>query len=198
MNRQYGIQLLDDLHTYFPDILYNSQQFQTVPQLLTYIQNQIRNRVDLFQNARNTHVQPNIIYDNSFNTPRRQPVLFTPPRLQRQGVLPQDEQVIQSMLSQILANVGTLNSDINIIANFEDRIPIYPTQEQIEQATIMRMATVADESSTCSICQDNFANGQAIRKIVQCSHEYHRGCIDTWLQSNVQCPICRHDVRTHS
>ncbi len=44
----YGIGLLDDLHNYFPAILYDSGRFHTVPQLLHYIRIQSRNRFDLF------------------------------------------------------------------------------------------------------------------------------------------------------
>ena len=49
--RYYEITLLDDLHNYFPDILYNSSRFQTVQDLIQYIQNETRNRFDLFSNA---------------------------------------------------------------------------------------------------------------------------------------------------
>ena len=209
--RYYGIQLFDEIHHYFPDILYNSQQFQTVPQLLTYVQNQIRNRVDLFRNARNAHVQTNNSYDNrALPTPRvhivQQPVLINSRSRQMQVPLQNAMPTgTDAFLTNLLAGLmqSDLGSDINITANFvdptfTDPVPVYPTLEQIEQATTMRMATARDEGSACSICQDNFASGQAIRKIVQCGHEYHRGCIDTWLQSNVQCPICRYDVRGRS
>ena len=202
--RYYGIEIFDEIHHYFPDILYNSQRFQNVQQLLSYIQTQVRNRVDLFRNALNSHMQTNTIYDNSpFITPHiLQAPLITPRRYQvqqpSQNAMPTGTENFITNLLAGLINSDISGNDINITATFADRVPVYPTLEQIEQATSMRMATTADEGSACSICQDNFTSGQAIRKIVQCSHEYHRGCIDTWLQSNVQCPICRHDVRGRS
>lgn len=49
--RYYEISLLDDLHNYFPDILYNSNRFQTVQDVIQYIQNETRNRFDLFSSA---------------------------------------------------------------------------------------------------------------------------------------------------
>ena len=49
--RYYGISLLDDLHNYFPDVLYNSNRFQTVQDLIQYIQNETRSRFDLFSTA---------------------------------------------------------------------------------------------------------------------------------------------------
>ena len=44
----YGVGLLDDLHNYFPAILYDSGRFHSVSELLTYIQQCARNRFDLF------------------------------------------------------------------------------------------------------------------------------------------------------
>lgn len=36
-NRSYGIGLLDDLHTHFPDVLYNTGRFHTIGDLLDYV-----------------------------------------------------------------------------------------------------------------------------------------------------------------
>lgn len=44
----YGVSLLDDLHNYFPAILYDSGRFQSVQQLLHYVQLCTRERFDLF------------------------------------------------------------------------------------------------------------------------------------------------------
>jgi len=48
----FNVGLLDDLHTYFPDILYNPGRFTTVQELLTYIQDQTRARFNLFDRGR--------------------------------------------------------------------------------------------------------------------------------------------------
>lgn len=44
----YGVSLLDDIHNYFPAILYDSSRFRTTQDLLHYIQVCTRNRFDLF------------------------------------------------------------------------------------------------------------------------------------------------------
>jgi hypothetical protein len=53
----FRVGLLDDLHTYFPDLLYNSGRFQTVQDVLKYIQDQARrlNPFDRGQELYNTH-----------------------------------------------------------------------------------------------------------------------------------------------
>jgi hypothetical protein len=53
----YGVTLLDDLHNYFPEILYNPQRFETVPQLLFYFQRQLSTRFNLFQQGRNSYFE---------------------------------------------------------------------------------------------------------------------------------------------
>jgi hypothetical protein len=44
----YGVGLLDDLHNFFPALLYDSSSFGSVRDVLGYIQSQTRNRFDLF------------------------------------------------------------------------------------------------------------------------------------------------------
>jgi hypothetical protein len=44
----YGVGLLDDLHNYFPAVLYDSGRFRTTGELLHYITTCVRNRFDLF------------------------------------------------------------------------------------------------------------------------------------------------------
>jgi len=53
----FRVGLLDDLHTYFPDLLYNSGRFQTVQDVLKYIQDQAKrlNPFDRGQELYNTH-----------------------------------------------------------------------------------------------------------------------------------------------
>lgn len=51
----YGVQLLDDLHNYFPDLLYNNQRFTTVQSVLSYITRSTRRRFDLFSYGRSQY-----------------------------------------------------------------------------------------------------------------------------------------------
>ncbi|KAK3232187.1 hypothetical protein Dsin_004068 [Dipteronia sinensis] len=48
-----------------------------------------------------------------------------------------------------------------------------------------------EHDSTCSICLREFEDGDAIRVLPGCKHEYHVHCIDEWLCSHSSCPICR-------
>lgn len=43
----------------------------------------------------------------------------------------------------------------------------------------------------CSVCLGEFYDGELVRLLPKCSHAFHLPCIDTWLRSHVNCPLCR-------
>lgn len=47
------------------------------------------------------------------------------------------------------------------------------------------------EGTDCSICLGEFREGAMLRLLPKCSHAFHIPCIDTWLRSRVNCPLCR-------
>ncbi|KAL5742801.1 hypothetical protein ACOSP7_029533 [Xanthoceras sorbifolium] len=44
---------------------------------------------------------------------------------------------------------------------------------------------------TCSVCLCEFKEGDQIRVLPECLHSFHVACIDMWLSSHTNCPICR-------
>jgi Ring finger domain len=48
-----------------------------------------------------------------------------------------------------------------------------------------------ENQKECVICLTEFEEGEEIRKLPQCGHEFHVGCIDQWLRSRSSCPSCR-------
>lgn len=47
------------------------------------------------------------------------------------------------------------------------------------------------ESSDCSVCLSEFQENERLRLLPECSHAFHVPCIDTWLKSHSNCPLCR-------
>lgn len=43
----------------------------------------------------------------------------------------------------------------------------------------------------CSICLDNYGDGEVLRKLPECGHLFHRECVDPWLRHHPTCPVCR-------
>ncbi|PRQ54014.1 putative transcription factor C2H2 family [Rosa chinensis] len=61
----------------------------------------------------------------------------------------------------------------------------------LEQATIKQI-------STCSICEDEFADGNVDQLItpLPCKHHFHADCISQWLEISHLCPLCRYALPT--
>ncbi|PKU66706.1 RING-H2 finger protein ATL16-like [Dendrobium catenatum] len=50
----------------------------------------------------------------------------------------------------------------------------------------------------CSVCLNEFQEEERIRMLPNCFHVFHIDCIDTWLQTHKNCPICRSEITTTS
>lgn len=46
-------------------------------------------------------------------------------------------------------------------------------------------------ATECPICLGEFADGEKVRVLPKCHHQFHVRCIDTWLLSHSSCPNCR-------
>ena len=227
MAAYYNIQLLDDIHNYFPALLYDHTRFRTVQDVLGYVNANVNNRFNLFnraqeqfnavnnQNNQTRHIDtaiPVTRVENPVTTRRRVttsiPIYQTPvnqTRLQTQiNAAANDVSLLLQMLTGPIQSPQTTVSYHPVSMRALEQmlgigpmepVPVVATPEQINLATTLLGATNAHESQTCSICQDTYAAGQGIRRLNQCSHEFHRECIDVWFQGNVHCPVCRFDIR---
>ncbi|CDP06625.1 unnamed protein product [Coffea canephora] len=48
----------------------------------------------------------------------------------------------------------------------------------------------------CPVCLAGFAEGDYVRRLDDCKHSFHLTCIDKWLSSHSNCPVCRASVPT--
>jgi hypothetical protein len=228
----YPSALLNEIHTYFPALLYDSERFETVPHLMNYVNTQMRRNFDIFSNNREAYLSQE--YPPTHTTPIRQTRRRhdispppTPQRRQRQRThdqpsvvaLPpeidnEDDNVflensaLNPILTQLLTNLITQPANLTMqpslinsrytypvnITTWLEPISVRPSAEILNtNTTISVIETVMDVP--CIICQDSMEQGATVRKITECGHVFHRTCIDTWFQSHVHCPTCRHDVR---
>ena len=51
----------------------------------------------------------------------------------------------------------------------------------------------ACEIDSCAVCLDQFSKSQWLR-VLPCSHEFHRDCVDPWLLLQQTCPLCKHNI----
>jgi len=92
---------------------------------------------------------------------------------------------------------------ITQVMNASDPQPIGITEQEITENTQTMDSDVHIETHTdetpdnqrmCTICQDEYQDGQIIRRLNNCTHLYHKSCIDTWLTDHRTCPQCRTNV----
>ena len=283
----YGVGFLDDLHNYFPSLLYDSSSFGNVRDVLGYIQLQARNRFDLFSYGQreylSTHPSPapapapaprvspsvsvsasepvsvsrRVVRTSFASMPpqapspistllRRQPSLLPFNSIRMDNAMPNDvgastirenlnmnipnifvdiqpfgnssqeedaddeeeaspEQVAQEYSYVTNALLSLLNlpqtaltrnytTGPRMMEQFLQPVVVRPTEEQISANTTLGNL-VSDTEHACAICQDALTSEQEGRKLNACGHWFHRGCIDTWLERDVHCPVCRHDIR---
>lgn len=50
------------------------------------------------------------------------------------------------------------------------------------------------DGTDCSVCLSEFEQDEALRLLPKCSHAFHVNCIDMWLLSHKNCPLCRAPV----
>lgn len=195
--RIYNVGIMDDLHNYFPAILYEPERFRHVGELLSYVRDQAYDRFNLFnagaRDYRRNHypvqTPPPFIPQPTWRMPPRTGPLPMPVPITMPLPSQQDEEQLNQLLHQMIH--GLMGHQI-IPTNLES-VVVRPTPQQIATATSISTSQV--EERACAICQDNIELGSEIRTLNRCEHAFHTGCIDTWFRTNVRCPVCRHDIR---
>lgn len=80
----YGVSLLDDLHNYFPDLLYNANYFHSVDDVLSYIAERTEARFNLYQYGRSHYQEPAAAAAAAAAPARQRQGFETPPPQRRQ------------------------------------------------------------------------------------------------------------------
>ncbi|XP_031111583.1 RING-H2 finger protein ATL16 [Ipomoea triloba] len=75
-------------------------------------------------------------------------------------------------------------------------IPIF--QYKKEPATADADAATAAAACECAVCLSEFQETEKLRMIPNCGHVFHIDCIDIWLQSNANCPLCRNSISSRA
>ncbi|CAH8380293.1 unnamed protein product [Eruca vesicaria subsp. sativa] len=73
-------------------------------------------------------------------------------------------------------------NDSGLDQAFIDALPVFHYKE---------MVGASKEPFDCAVCLCEFTEKDKLRLLPMCSHAFHLNCIDTWLQSNSTCPLCR-------
>ncbi|CAO2819100.1 unnamed protein product [Amaranthus hypochondriacus] len=65
-----------------------------------------------------------------------------------------------------------------------------------EMLPVMKFADIGSGygygAEQCAICLNEFRDYEEIRRLRNCSHIFHKGCVDRWMDDDqISCPLCR-------
>ena len=107
-----------------------------------------------------------------------------------------DMDLMDSILNIFSQPTGTISIFGTTLADNLTPVIVNPSAIQIAESTTVFNATASTNTDQqCTICFENFTDGQELRRINHCEHTFHKTCIDRWFTTNVRCPNCRHDIR---
>ena len=165
----YNVSLLDDIHNYFPALLYSHSRFTSLTQILHYVRHQMNRHFPGYG-------------------------MGAPTAALAGGTTTLN--LIQAIDVITLLNRFAVAPTQNTNATFASAVIVAPTTEQLETGSqIITDLSGLDLSIPCAICQDAILSTDTCRRLRACGHVYHRSCIDQWYQRSVRCPTCRHDIR---
>ena len=198
----YGVSLLDDIHNYFPALLYDTGRFQNVANVFSYVRNQLDTRFNLYRHGASLYASsqrtPPVQSYQAPQTAQTNP--FTP--MSRATRNANDVAAANLLLGFLrMGAEDDLSNYIQIPARanaWADPVIVRPTAQAIAAGTEPILGSSLAENTTCAICQDTIIPTDPARRLLACEHVYHRGCIDEWFRRSVYCPSCRHDIRLPS
>jgi len=213
MSRPYSISLLNELHEHFPDLLYRPSRFRNVSDLLQYMISVAQRNPHTIAQEEYDRIHPRVpdttismsiggsvpsVPDTEFNRMiygLEQPAAF----VMRPRPAPSVRRSTDPIMSFIGDLLGGSSSGLaGGLQSFLDQpVVVRPTPEQIDSHTVLSRS-YQQQDDNCAICQDPIEMGQMMRIISHCTHRFHQECVDTWFQSHVTCPTCRHDIRESS
>ena len=172
--------IINELHTYFPALLYDSARFRSTQDVFRYVQGQLRARYDIFSNA------------------QRQFQANDPVFQARQATANTIRVSVTEAIGQVaMHDIFTSLLSRPIYAEHEERaVPEVrgpPQREQIRAASTL-ILQAGDSETPCAVCQDSIVNNDFVRKLNGCGHVFHVDCVDTWFQRSSLCPTCRNDI----
>ena len=221
----YPVQLLNDLHNWFPEILYNPQRFQTVQDLIQYIgqvarTNPYEQGLNRYQNQHRAQAQQQQAQQQQAQQQQAQQQQAQQQQPAQPSIRPirirdtsmdtthlTSESLLSSLLGQVfqgemsplhLGHRPRADLSSSLMRSFlNDTVIVHPTIEQLNNGTRIFIANNSIDNN-CAVCQDPLEQGHEVCVINHCGHIFHKDCITPWFQQNTRCPTCRHDIRDSS
>lgn len=86
------------------------------------------------------------------------------------------------------------NSSTRTATTADDDVVKASDTEIVTGVKYQKETHVKDIGAECPVCLSVFADGEEIKQLSACKHSFHASCINMWLKSHSNCPICRASV----
>jgi hypothetical protein len=106
--------------------------------------------------------------------------------------------------SQITNLPNVENTPVRLVSILSARQPrvvaadILPETENIQERNITSRGSQRSSNGNpiCTICLEEVIDSDNNKKVLHCNHTFHANCIDRWLRTRSQCPVCRRRVQS--
>lgn len=89
---------------------------------------------------------------------------------------------------------------VHVLASqFRSKVPVLEFGELLTKSRALRGDDGGEggggdqcREKVCAVCLSGIEGRHAVRELLNCSHVFHRECLDRWVEENqVTCPLCR-------
>jgi len=71
-------------------------------------------------------------------------------------------------------------------------VPAVLVEEALPVVRFEELAATACGGGDCAVCLSGIGAGDEVRRLSNCRHAFHRGCLDRWMAHDQRtCPLCR-------
>ncbi|BFG23605.1 hypothetical protein CerSpe_098790 [Prunus speciosa] len=101
---------------------------------------------------------------------------------------------------QQLLHLGWYHYRVQCIAEFvKNRPPVVQYRDFLKIKTGQPEADEPSNNNMCILCMNSMEGSQAVREPCNCSHAFHRECLDVWIdEGQLTCPLCRSELVPNS
>ena len=206
----YNVGLLDDIHNYFPALLYQSSHFTSLTQVFHYVRHQMNIRFNLLNYGAGLARMRERDRERERDPPTPIPTVILTPQMRAAPApasaaapAPTTADATTNLLLSLLT-VGLSEQPTTQIwnnfrpefwASFRQPVVVAPSTQTIESSSEILSGSTLTDPTICAICQDSIQPTDTLRRLTSCTHTYHQVCIDQWFLGSPRCPTCRHDIR---
>jgi hypothetical protein len=96
-------------------------------------------------------------------------------------------------------NIFTQFSGLDFLQNFYSNVPVIPTIQQVNDATLVcSFSQITNPINTsCPISLERFEENTLVTQLRGCGHIFTTNNIQSWFNNHCRCPVCRYDIRDY-